>query len=47
MSSQTNDETIKQIKEALNKIASKLPEKIVEAHSRRRLSLARKLSDLS
>jgi len=47
MSAQTNNEIIKQIKESLNKIASRLPEKIVEAHSRRKLGVARKLSELS
>lgn len=46
MSSQTNNETINQIKNALNKIASKLSEKTVEAHSKRKLNVARKLSDL-
>ncbi|MEB3755807.1 MAG: phospholipase D family protein [Caldisphaeraceae archaeon] len=47
MTSQTDNELTKQIKESLNKIASKLHEKIAEVYSRRKFSAARKISDLS
>jgi len=46
MSSHIDDTLIEQIKEALNKIASRLSEKIAEAHSKSMFDVAQKLSNI-
>ena len=46
MSSHIDEKLIEQVKEALRKIASRLPEKIAEAHSKGKFNTAQKLSNI-